>query len=316
MANLTPAQAIQLSTALQNLGNSGVTNTSVHNAIRHLATATSTLRQNGNQPSATSTPPSLNLPLQPQLHQHQTANASTSNNFNQNLEFQMQLLQSQNEINKLRQNASLTNSPSNINNLTNPILNNHNIQQHQHHQHQQQHTQARMDPIFYLPPDKSTYPDYNAMERERNLFRSFMKTTNNDHQASSSSTNNSPTSVTTNSFKTPTSNSSTSFTETQPHQSPRIPTNMNNNSLENFFRAKEIDHHNYHQQFGKDISNNNNLDQILSRDLSGLNLRPVVKQQLPQSTSPLNASLSLNEKNNNSNNNSNISNQGVKDIWN
>lgn len=237
MANLTPSQAMQLSNALQNLGNAGVTNTSVHNAIKHLAAATSGMRGQGESPSqspaSTPAPPSASGQVA-NNHPQQTPSL-----YNPNLDvFQPQenKQQFQRQPSPLGQvnfaggagagsSASAPSSAS-VTNSAPPPAN-------------------RTDPIFYMPSDKANFPDFSVMERERSLFKSFMKPESPGTPASTAS------------YKSPTTAASfednfttlTSPNPTNPMPSPPLKA-MPANTLESFFKSRE---HNREQNTQQNI---------------------------------------------------------------
>ncbi|TIB29972.1 hypothetical protein E3P86_03582, partial [Wallemia ichthyophaga] len=239
MANLTPSQAMQLSNALQNLGNAGVTNTSVHNAIKHLAAATSGMRGQGESPSqspaSTPAPPSASG----QVANNHPHPQQTPSLYNPNLDvFQPQenKQQFQRQPSPLGQvnfaggagagsSASAPSSAS-VTNSAPPPAN-------------------RTDPIFYMPSDKANFPDFSVMERERSLFKSFMKPESPGTPASTAS------------YKSPTTAASfednfttlTSPNPTNPMPSPPLKA-MPANTLESFFKSRE---HNREQNTQQNI---------------------------------------------------------------
>lgn len=241
---------MQLSNALQNLGNAGVTNTSVHNAIKHLAAATSGLREQDGSPTQS-----------PVLGQ---ASTQTPSLYNPNLDvFQPQenKQQFQRQPSPLSQvnfaeggsSASASAAPP-----SGPPSAN------------------RADPIFYMPSDKANYPDYSLMERERSLFKSFMKPESPVTPASTASYK-SP--VTTASFEE-NFTTLTSPNPTNPMPSPPLKA-MPANTLENFFKSRE--HNPYQQQQQQQHyqqaqahhkeHQNNNYDGFLASEIGGMNVR-------------------------------------------
>ncbi|TIC22827.1 RNA-binding domain-containing protein [Wallemia mellicola] len=273
MANLSPAQAMQLSTALQNLGNAGVTNTSVHNAIKHLAAATSGLRgQNG---SPTQSPgPSLYNP---------TLDVFQPQDNRQNFQRQPSPL---GQVNFVGNSGLPPSATPSVPSSAGPA--------------------GRADPIFYMPPDKANYPDFSTIERERSLFKTFMKPESPVTPGSSAS------------FKSPVTTASvdenftnlTSPNPTNPMPSPPLKA-MPTNTLESYFKSREHNaqqqqHYQTHAQHKEHQVGN--LDGFLASEVSGLNIRD--HQYINQrATSPLSNNLQTHQIQQNSD-------RDIKNIWN